>query len=85
MRKVRSKLERLGLMSITVPPETAKVLDTRTAPFFKLHIDTISIHAMPHHIEQYGRDCYLQGLVDGAGLGAKNPSIVLGNTITEQG
>lgn len=75
---MRTRLERLGLIKTTVPAETHAVFVRRIDSVKQLHLRDGGIESLPERINRFGVDCYLQGLIDGAGLGARNPTIVEG-------
>ena len=78
MAKRKTRLEQLGLMRTTVPAETNKVILKRVEPFRKLHLQgpNLSVFGMPAAVERFGNDCYLQGLIDGAGVATRDPRII---------
>ena len=82
MAKRRTRLEQLGLIKTTVPAATHEIMKKRIDAVHRLHIgygSRLALGNIEQSVESFGIDCYLQGLVDGAGAGARDPSIVSGN------
>lgn len=74
-KKRRTRLEMLGLMKVNCPAATHKILVKRVYPFHRLHFtgQNVTLLGLPAAVDRFGTDCYLQGLMDGAAIGAKNP------------
>ncbi len=61
-----AKLERLGLMSMSVPVETAKVVDEQIKPIVELHCGRFSTWlSIREQMHRLAFDCYSQGLIHG--------------------
>ena len=57
-------LKRFGLVRIELPAAHAAVMDDRLRWFLEAH-EPFYLRSLESQIRAYGRDCYLQGLIDG--------------------
>ncbi len=66
MRRVRTKLERLGLKIVKVPMETANVATEQVRPIVEYHLHRFSAWlSIREQMERLAFDAYLQGLIHG--------------------
>lgn len=72
MRTYQQKLKAHGLASVRLSGEQAakftEIYRRRTRGLYDVHLADANLARLPHAIEQFGMDVYMQGVMDGRQL-----------------
>lgn len=67
-------LKRFCLRKVEVPQQSYSFYEKRTKGFLEAEMLRMPIDLLPQAIRRFGFSCYLQGAIDGAQAGARNPN-----------